>query len=337
MPSNIPEYYGASQSAQLPQPQGLPHECQWGGCYASFASLAELVGHVNLQHLRLASGALPSTSSLQPQIQSGHQGISHGNGISVDGLSCMWADCHLYPSAQSIPGPSTDNALDRALGVLANHLLEDHLGLPLRSPKQEQVPEPKAIQAPIPSASSGPTTDGTTGLYSPPTPLPEHDCSASPVHVCRWEACTCTFPSCDELTAHITADHVGAGKAHYECRWEGCARHSDKGFSSKQKILRHLQSHTGHRPFQCEICGQYFSETATLAQHKRRHTREKPYVCDFPGCGKSFAITGALTIHKRTHNGHKPFKCTYCERAFAESSNLSKHVRLQRLFLPISD
>lgn len=48
---------------------------------------------------------------------------------------------------------------------------------------------------------------------------------------------------------------------------------------------------------------------------------------DFPGCGKSFAITGALTIHKRTHNGHKPFKCTFCDRAFTESSNLSKHVR----------
>lgn len=75
----------------------------------------------------------------------------------------------------------------------------------------------------------------------------------------------------------------------------------------------------------------------------------EPYVCDFPGCGKAFAITGALTIHKRTHNGHKPFKCSYCERcvagcastqcsrmliarqcsrAFAESSNLSKHVRI---------
>lgn len=53
----------------------------------------------------------------------------------------------------------------------------------------------------------------------------------------------------------------------------------------------------------------------------------EPYVCDFPGCGKSFAITGALTIHKRTHNGDKPFKCTYCDRGFAESSNLSKHVR----------
>ena len=35
---------------------------------------------------------------------------------------------------------------------------------------------------------------------------------------------------------------------------------------------------------------------------------------------------GALTIHKRMHNGDKPFKCPQCEKAFSESSNLSKHV-----------
>lgn len=58
----------------------------------------------------------------------------------------------------------------------------------------------------------------------------------------------------------------------------------------------------------------------------RRHTRERPYKCDHPGCGKAFAIMGALTIHKRTHNGDKPFKCGVCGKAFAESSNLSKHV-----------
>ena len=38
---------------------------------------------------------------------------------------------------------------------------------------------------------------------------------------------------------------------------------------------------------------------------------------------------GALTIHKRMHNGDKPFKCTQCDKAFSESSNLSKHVSLK--------
>ena len=47
---------------------------------------------------------------------------------------------------------------------------------------------------------------------------------------------------------------------------------------------------------------------------------------------------GALTIHKRMHNGDKPFKCTQCDKAFSESSNLSKHVSLSSFnrsdFLP---
>jgi len=58
----------------------------------------------------------------------------------------------------------------------------------------------------------------------------------------------------------------------------------------------------------------------------KRETLE-PYVCDFHGCGKAFAIAGGLRIHKRVHNGEKPFKCSECGRGFAESSNLSKHVR----------
>jgi hypothetical protein len=32
--------------------------------------------------------------------------------------------------------------------------------------------------------------------------------------------------------------------------------------------------HTGHKPFQCKLCKQYFSEAATLQQHMRRHTHE---------------------------------------------------------------
>jgi hypothetical protein len=45
----------------------------------------------------------------------------------------------------------------------------------------------------------------------------------------------------DELNAHITEVHVGHGKSVYECFWEGCDRHGNNAFPSKQKVMRHIQ------------------------------------------------------------------------------------------------
>ncbi|EMD39231.1 hypothetical protein CERSUDRAFT_134205 [Gelatoporia subvermispora B] len=323
-----------------PSAQSGPLRCMWGDCGQTFTSLNELVGHVNLQHLRLPgpgpaapnpAASLPSPPSTLPSAMPYQQPPLHQQTFSdPTSLSCLWADCQQYPNPQSIPGTSSSTSLDNALGFLATHLLHDHLGVSGRGVAPTGAPPfagPEFKQVHGAAGQRRTPPRGDEPIAGPPTPVPEHDCSQPSAHVCRWRACTECFMSCDELTAHIAAVHVGGGRAHYDCYWEGCNRHGELGFASKQKISRHLQSHTGHRPFQCTVCGQNFSEAATLAQHMRRHTQEKPYVCDFPGCGKAFAITGALTIHKRTHNGNKPFKCTYCDKAFAESSNLSKHLR----------
>ncbi|KAI0322812.1 hypothetical protein OF83DRAFT_1048653 [Amylostereum chailletii] len=284
----------------------------WNSCTASFPSLAELVGHVNLEHLRVDVIHPPSAPIPLP--------------IETESLSCQWGNCHDYPSTNSIPGSSSSTSLHAALGVLAEHLMHDHLGI------QASPTSPLAEASHIHSIQHMPSPpQSLEGIASDGFPAEGLDPC-----FCRWQDCGLAFGSVDDLTTHITTAHVGGGKAHYDCFWTECTRNGEKGFSSKQKICRHIQSHTGHRPFQCQVCKQNFSEAATLQQHMRRHTQEKPYSCDFPGCGKAFAIAGALTIHKRTHNGQKPFKCTYCDRAFSESSNLSKHLRTHTGVRPYS-
>lgn len=254
-PSPMSPTYNASSSsladALNPMSMSTPSnvlKCMWGNCLATFSNMAELVGHVNLQHLRLpGSGPITAQNNSTPNpIQPTDKPDSMQN---ITYLSCLWADCQQYPDISTIPGSSTSNPVDSALGILANHLLHDHLGLssPLLSQTQQAdfskslnpsttwTPEPLPLVSPPESSKSS-----TLSPSGPPTPAPEHDCS-SPSHVCRWIGCGQSFMTCDELTAHITASHVGGGKNHYDCYWEGCSRHGESGFASKQKICRHLQ------------------------------------------------------------------------------------------------
>ncbi|KAJ7224404.1 hypothetical protein GGX14DRAFT_650186 [Mycena pura] len=292
--------------------------CMWGNCGAAFTSLPDLADHVYMMHLLHP----PPPQQVFP-------------------TSCQWKDCTIYPTADSIPGPSSCD-VDSMLGVLSSHLLHDHLGLSAL-PTKPQPPHSSEFfhldEQPVARSVSQ-----TPSVSSLSTSSAEHD-----TYTCRWLSCAQSFGSLDDLTQHLINIHVGAGKTSYDCHWQDCSRHGESGFSSKQKLCRHLQSHTGHRPFQCKVCMQLFSEAATLQQHMRRHTQEKPYLCDYPGCGKSFAIAGALTIHKRTHNGDKPFRCPHCDRqvgdcgerpyactepgcnkAFARADQLTRHNRVHK-------
>ena len=190
--------------------------CMWASCGAVFNNLSDLVGHVNLHHLCSINPQSLSTLPVQSQ-----------DDFSQTPLFCHWGDCEMFPSPSSVPSSSSASSDDDVLNILAAHLLQDHLGLsipPSATTLQPPLADPHITSEPVQSSS--------------PTP-PSHDCSGT--HVCKWKTCTQTFPSCDDLTSHIASVHIGGGKAHYECFWEGCARHGTNGFSSKQKISRHIQ------------------------------------------------------------------------------------------------
>ena len=90
-----------------------------------------------------------------------------------------------------------------------------------------------------------------------------------------------------------------------------------------EQLGTHKQTHTGHKPHQCDTCKKKFSCLSNLTTHKRTHTGDKPYECDV--CHKIFSDPRGFAKHKRTHTGHKPYECDVCKKRFSQSSHLATH------------
>ncbi|XP_072344956.1 zinc finger protein Gfi-1b isoform X2 [Scyliorhinus torazame] len=136
--------------------------------------------------------------------------------------------------------------------------------------------------------------------------------------------CNKVFSTAHGLEVHVRRSH--SGMRPFACDLCG------KSFGHAVSLEQHMNIHSQERIFGCKMCGKSFKRSSTLSTHLLIHSDTRPYPCQY--CGKRFHQKSDMKKHTYIHTGEKPHKCQVCGKSFSQSSNLITHSRKHSGFKP---
>ncbi|XP_062547840.1 zinc finger protein 558-like isoform X2 [Armigeres subalbatus] len=181
-------------------------------------------------------------------------------------------------------------------------------------------------------------------MFSTMQELKYHESTHSNTNSMKCNFCLQTFTCSRTLKFHMDQHKVKNTLPDGRFKCDLC----DATFKLYGNLIIHRRSHTGERPYACNICGRAFSTSSNMKTHMNVvHSQDRPYKCQ--QCYKSFNSEPRLRSHLETHSyalagvamgssssesagpaggGELSSTCKICNKTFSHPSYLTIHYRV---------